>query len=149
MNARFLAPLLFSVLLPACTRSDNSSAPATPVAGAATAAADAQLCALEPGGAWSACVGKPVEIRGQQPRLLTQHPMLAAPALPGTAAQTQTYVETPEGLQVIVLTTDGQGPCAGPMRVRGTLQEVELGGAEGTPSSYRGWAVQGANIACE
>ncbi len=157
MNARILVPLMCFALLAACAPSNDPVGSTTPVAAvpgsnpgvAPATAADGDSCALTAGASWATCVGKRVQIRGKQPVMLMQHPMLVTPALPGAVASTQSYVETAEGLQVIVLTENGQSPCAGAMRVEGTLKAINLGGAQGTPMSYRGWAVQGATVTCE
>jgi len=157
MNARILVPLMCFALLAACAPSNDPVGSTSPAAAvpdsnpdaASATAAEGNSCALAAGASWAACVGKRVQIRGKQPVMLTQHPMLVTPALPGAAAVTQSYVETTEGLQVIVLTENGQGPCAGAMRVEGTLKAINLGGAADTPMSYRGWAVQGATVSCE
>lgn len=96
-------------------------------------------------------MGKLVEVRGQTPKMVNQHPMMAPPAgPPGSTgpAMHQEYLDTAEGSQIIVLTRN-PSKCAGAMRVKGTLRAIDLGGPAGTKESYQGWSIDDATIFCE
>lgn len=150
MHTRILAPLCLAALLSACAPPTTHSAPPAAATGeaATTAASNSTPCALK-ADAWADCIGQSVDIGGRYPITLAQHPLLAPPAMSGSPPVTQTYLETADGRQIIVLTADRIPECPAAMRVRGTLQAVDLGGPDGTPQSYRGWAVHGASVSCE
>ena len=166
MHSR-LGFLLF-VFAPACagssapadaTPSATSAAPiaAPPAPSASVAAspspaaqADPNVCPTGKADYWEACVGKLVEFRGQPPKMVNQHPMMAPLSPPGSGVPTihQSYLETPEGNQIIVLSRE-QDKCTGKMRVKGSLRAIDLGGPDKTKESYRGWAIDDATIVCE
>ena len=162
MYSRFVLPLFALALVSACASSSapadttatatSTTPPATATVDAPAAAApapDPNVCPLKPG-AWEACVGKLVEIRGKNPPIVYQHPVLAPMAAPGSDKPTiqQSYLETDEGGQVIVLSKQ-QDTCTGAKRVKGTLRAIDLGGPSGTKLSYKGWSVDDAAIVCE
>ena len=103
----------------------------------------------EPGDDWAKCEGQEVELRGQKPRMVMQHPMINQPeGLSPDARNTQQgYVDVGD-TQVIVLTS-AAFDCAGAMVVVGTLERVDLGGEPGTKGSYAGWSVSDATVTCE
>jgi hypothetical protein len=136
---------------PASTAPASTAAPPATTAAEAPkpAASDPSLCALGKSDTWSSCIGKRVEVRGKEPQMVYQHPMIAPMALPGTApVMQQSYLETAEGSQIIILSKDAD-KCAGAKRVTGSLREINLGGPSGTKQSYRGWAIEDAKITCE
>jgi hypothetical protein len=112
--------------------------------------ADPNVCPLGKSDTWKTCVGKIVEIRGQNPKMVYQHPMIAPMSPPGSGAPTihQGYLETSEGNQIIVLSRQ-QDKCSGTKRVKGSLRDIDLGGPDKTKESYRGWAIYDATIECE
>lgn len=112
-------------------------------------ASTSALCELEGEQQWDRCAGRLVEIRGNRPQLVAQHPLLAPPTLPGAETVTQSYLETADGRQIIVLAATSTDACAASTRVRGTLQKVDLNGPEGSKSSYRGWALHAATVTCD
>ncbi len=149
----WLAPLVGCAPSTAPTAETSQDAPAQSLAPSGTPAAEQAAtgddgCADGSAAEWSDCVGQGFEVRGHVPAMLGQHPMLVSPALPGSDAPTQSYIETADGVQVIVLSQDSRGDCSGALRVSGILQSIELGGSEGSKLSYRGWALQEATIAC-
>lgn len=166
MHSRLFGCLLVSVLVAACAGSSapvdskpeatSTSAPppaATPASTAATApaaAADPNVCPLSNADAWNGCVGKLVEVRGQTPKMVAQHPMMAPLSPPGGDLPTihQSYLETAEGGQIIVLSRE-QNKCTGAMRVKGTLRAIDMGGPPKTKQSYKGWSIEDATITCE
>lgn len=128
---------------------DATGAPAATAANPAPAAADANLCALGKPGTWSTCIGKRVELRGKEPKMVYQHPMIAPMSRPGgPPTMQQSYLEVGEGTQVIVLSKDAD-KCSGAKRVTGTLGEINMGGPAGTKESYRGWSINDATVTCE
>lgn len=139
---------------PASTVVASTAAPpaATPAANPAAtpaAAADANLCVLGKAGTWSSCIGKRVEVRGKEPKMVYQHPMIAPMSAPGgPPTMQQSYLEVAEGSQIIVLSKT-MPKCGEGKRVTGTLREINLGGAEGTKESYKGWSIDDATITCE
>lgn len=164
-----LAPLFF-VFIPACAGSSApvdagptpaSAAPsaAAPVASAPASAApaapsaasvDPNLCVLDKSDAWKGCVGKIVEVHGQTPKMVNQHPMMA-PVNPmgGPAPKiSQSYLDMPEGRQIIIISSKPDD-CDGAKRVKGSLREIDMGGPSGTKQSYHGWAIENATITCE
>jgi hypothetical protein len=98
---------------------------------------------------WSACEGREVELRGQAPQMVMQHPVLSQPEglSPDNRNSYQGYLEVDQA-QVIVL-TNAAFACPGAMRVVGTLARVDLGGEPGTKGSYAGWSVSDAVVTCE
>lgn len=160
MNLR-LAVLLV-VFAPACAGSSapTDAAPATTsaanppatstTAATAPAATDTDVCKLENDDAWSACVGKMVEVRGENPKIVAQHPMVAPMAAPGSDAPQihQSYLDVAGGRQIIV-TSRQSDDCKGAKRVKGSLRAIDLGGPAGTKESYRGWSIDNATITCE
>lgn len=155
--------LLLVGLVPACAASsapvDSKPAPSVaspapsavpPAASASAAAVDPNLCPMDKPDTWKACVGKMVEVRGQEPKMVYQHPMIAPMTLPGSGAPTvqQSYLEIAGGSQIIVLSKTGD-KCTGAKRVKGSLREINLGGPSGTKESYSGWAIENATITCE
>lgn len=135
------------LLLAACGRPPAAPPAAPSAAPAPTAAApNGDLCPLGAPDTWASCDGKRVQLDGQAPQMVSQHPMMAAPAMGDAPAMHQLYLDT-AGVQVVVITAQDPG-CAGPMRATGTLQRVDLGGPEGTKESYSGWALQGATVVC-
>lgn len=122
-----------------------SAKPSPPVA-----ATDPNLCGAGKPDGWKDCAGKEVEVRGQTPKMVYQHPMLA-PINPLGGAQPkvhQEYLEVTEGTQIVVLTSE-PSKCTGAMRVKGKLRAVDLGGPAGTKESYKGWAIDDAKVICE
>lgn len=157
-------PVLLSALLlfPACATSSAPADATPPPSPAATTpaattppdqaalAADPNACPLGKSDTWNACVGKLVEIRGQSPKFVNQHPVLAPLSPPGGDQPTihQSYLETSAGNQIIVLSRQDV-KCSGAMRVKGNLRAIDLGGPDRTKESYRGWAIDDATIVCE
>ncbi len=82
--------------------------------------------------------------------MVYQHPLLAPMGAPGSDKPTihQSYLETAEGGQVIVLSKQNDD-CKGAKRVKGTLRAIDMGGPSGTKSSYKGWSLNDAEIVCE
>lgn len=107
------------------------------------------MCSLGTPPRFGDCAGKTVQISGRTPAIPAQHPLLAGPAMPGAAAQQQSYLETADGTQIIVLADGSTERCSAQARVRGRLEAVDLGGPEDTKLSYRGWVLQAATIECE
>ncbi|HRI65453.1 MAG TPA: hypothetical protein PK156_14495 [Polyangium sp.] len=136
------------------TPSVPSAAPAAAVASApaasaaAAAAPDPSLCPLNSADGWKACDGKLVEVRGKAPQMVMQHPMLTGPSLPGHKALHQGYLDAADGRQIILLSAEPIA-CPGSMRVRGTLHGIDMGGPEGTKTSYKGYSIQDAVATCE
>lgn len=95
-------------------------------------------------------MGKLVEVRGQTPKMVSQHPMVTPMGLPGSGVPEmhQGYLDTAEGSQIIVLSRE-PAKCTGAMRVKGSLRGIDLGGPAGTKESYKGWAIEDATIVCE
>lgn len=134
---------------PAATTAPTAAALAETAATNPTpAAADSSLCVLGKSGTWATCIGKLVEMRGKDPQLVMQHPMLGG-GPPGAVTMQQTYLETAEGNQIIILSKTAPKCPGAQKRVKGTLRDVNLGGPEGTKESYRGWSIHDATITCE
>lgn len=104
-------------------------------------------CELRQSADWRLCIDQQVEIRGRIPAVVLQHPMIAAPGLDGGAAEVQSYVETADGTQVILLSVN-ENTCAGTLIASGTLQAIRMEGSDGSKLSYQGWALRGAAIRC-
>lgn len=123
---------------------------AAPAPSAAVVAADPKVCPLGKSDTWKTCEGKLVELRGQTPKMVYQHPMMAPMSLPGGGAPTihQGYIETSEGGQIIVLSREPD-KCSGAKRVKGSLRAIDLGGPDKTKESYRGWVIDDATVVCE
>ena len=117
---------------------------------ATVVAADPKVCPLGKSDTWKTCVGKLVELRGQTPKMVYQHPMMAPMGAPGGSAPTihQGYIETSEGGQIIVLSREPD-KCSGAKRVKGSLRAIDLGGPDKTKESYRGWVIDDATVICE
>ena len=127
-----------------------SASVAAPAVTTAAAVVDPNVCRLGKMETWKECVGKQVEVLGQTPKMVYQHPMIAPVGMPGSAAPTmkQGYLELSEGNQIIVISKDADS-CSGAKRVKGSLRQIDLGGPAGTKESYRGWAIENATITCE
>jgi hypothetical protein len=127
--------------------SPSASVAASP---SSVAAADPNVCPLGKSDTWKSCIGKIVELRGQNPKFVNQHPMMAPMSPLGGAAPTihQGYLETSEGGQIIVLSREPD-KCSGAKRVKGSLRAIDLGGPDKTKESYRGWAIEDATVICE
>jgi hypothetical protein len=131
----------------ASVESDRDHDPSTPVTASSEPVGTEGRCVLADD--WSACEGQRVELRGQAPQMVMQHPLLSQPEglSPDSRNSYQGYVDV-DGAQVIVL-TKAAFACPGSMRVLGTLARVELGGEPGTKSSYAGWSISDALVTCE
>lgn len=89
-----------------------------------------------------------MEVRGKNPQMVMQHPMLTGPSLPGHKPMHQGYLDTADGRQLILLSAEPIA-CTGAMRVRGTLHSIDMGGPDGTKMSYKGYSIRNAAATCE
>jgi hypothetical protein len=100
-------------------------------------------CAPPTADGWASCVGQEVVFDGKIPIQVMDHPLVGGPGA------YQGYVDVAGVGQIVMLPSSDPGCAAGvPVSVRGTLRRIELGGPEGTRSSYRGWSVDGASVTC-
>lgn len=103
---------------------------------------DANLCQLADD--WSSCVGQRVQIDGNAPEFVQQHPMMTMP----DDDWKQDYMDVGDGGRQIIVLTREPGKCKGAMRVVGMLDGIDLGGEPGTKQSYGGWVVREAEVSC-
>ena len=89
------------------------------------------------------CIGKHVRVTGEQPKVLYSHPIIS---LPSGVDSVQSYLDL-EDQQLIILSEepwDGKGR----VEVFGLLLEIDMGGPEGTRSSYRNYYISKSTIRC-
>jgi hypothetical protein len=142
------------LLLSACASDGPTPAPqvAAPPPTAAVAAAPeaagatATTCTIGAPDTWASCEGQVVRMEGTTPKMVHNHPLMAG-GPPGTTSLVQEYMDVEGGAQVVVITSQAVD-CTGKMVATGTLHSVDLGGAEGTPDSYKGWRIDGATVSC-
>lgn len=108
----------------------------------------AALCELSPSSPWDACVDRRVQVRGRIPSSLQQHPLLTAPAPNGAPSEIQSYLDTADGTQLIVLSRQPLPACPGAILATGTLQAIHLDGPNGSKYSYQGWALRETELRC-
>ncbi|MFO1493281.1 MAG: hypothetical protein U1F26_01300 [Lysobacterales bacterium] len=108
----------------------------------------AALCELSPSRHWDACVERRVQVRGRIPSTLQQHPLLTSPAPNGAPSEIQSYLDTADGTQLIVLSHQPPPECPGAILATGTLQAIHLDGPDGSKNSYQGWALREAELRC-
>lgn len=98
---------------------------------------------------WQQCDGQSATILGKVPRMVMQHPMLAFDLeLPGnnSSRTMQSYMDV--GGHQIILLTKTEMTCQGELQVKGSLEQIDLGGKKGTKESYQGWAVHVDEFMC-
>lgn len=98
---------------------------------------------------WQQCDGQLITMLGKVPRIVMQHPMLAFDLeLPGSNSSRtmQSYMDV--GDHQIILLTKTEMTCQGELQVKGSLEQIDLGGKKGTKESYQGWAVHVDKFMC-
>lgn len=141
-------PMAAAVPVPSAAPSEPAPPPPPDAPPKPIAIASADLCPIGPPNTWNACADKKVELKGKNPDMVHQHPMLSGPSGPGMPPSHQAYLEMPQGTQVILVSKEAVN-CKGPMRATGILRPIDLGGAPGTKESYKGWALYQATVVCE
>ena len=89
------------------------------------------------------CLGKMTLVVGKTPEMLYAHPIV--PVDPHKNI-TQSYIQFEE--QQLIVLSEKQIECDGTMEVTGTLNEINLGGPEGTRGSYQNYYFSQSIIRC-
>ena len=89
------------------------------------------------------CLGKITRVTGTVPQTPHAHPII--PTNPDQKT-TQSYIQV-EDQQLIVL-VELPIDCAGTIELTGVLNEIDLGGPEGTRSSYKNYYFSQSTVYC-
>ncbi|GBC59725.1 hypothetical protein DENIS_0666 [Desulfonema ishimotonii] len=103
------------------------------------------------GAAWKKCEGKLVKITGKISNFALQHPTgmhdTFDPEAKEAKRKYETYIDT--GTSQIVITSDEKIECSGDIEVEGIVDIVDLGGEEGTKTSYKNVWIQVQSYRCK
>ena len=89
------------------------------------------------------CIDELVQINGSVPLMIYSHPILS---LPSGVDSVQKYLQV--GEQQLIVLSNGDWDCSGEVQVTGILQEIVMGGPEGTRGSYRNYYISKSKIQC-
>ena len=101
--------------------------------------------------AWEKCDGKLVKITGKIADFALQHPVgthdTFDPKTKEVKRKYETYIDT--GDSQIVITSDQKIECSGDIEIKGIVDIIDLGGEEGTKSSYKNVRIRVQSYKCK
>ena len=89
------------------------------------------------------CIEKNIRVVGTIPKMVYSHPIISSPS---GMDSVQSYLDL-EDQQLIIL-SETSWECSGKVEVIGVLQEIDMGGSEGTRNSYRNYYISQSTIRC-
>jgi hypothetical protein len=89
------------------------------------------------------CIEKNIRVIGTIPKMVYSHPIISSPS---GIDSIQSYLDL-EDQQLIIL-SENSWECSGKVEVIGVLQEIDMGGPEGTRNSYRNYYISQSTIRC-